>query len=115
MHSLTAPTLALAAFAAIQAVSAHGYVSGIVSGGKWYKATDPGEIFLTKERDMVTHTHRFIGWYYQSTKPTQAGWYALNQDNGFVAPDAYGTGVGTIVSEVTACWTNIKTTGYRLS
>jgi hypothetical protein len=49
MHSLTAPSLALAALAAIPAVSAHGYVSGIVSGGKWYKATDPGEILLINE------------------------------------------------------------------
>lgn len=30
-------------------------------------------------------------WFYSSTKPQRAGWFALNQDNGFVSPDAFGT------------------------
>jgi hypothetical protein len=28
-------------------------------------------------------------WFYQTTKPDTAGWYAENQDNGYVAPDAF--------------------------
>ncbi|KAK5163601.1 uncharacterized protein LTR77_010550 [Saxophila tyrrhenica] len=72
MHSVTISSIAVAAIAALPAVSAHGFVSGIVSGGKWYKGSDPN-------------------WFYGSSKPPTAGWYALNQDNGFVAPDAYGT------------------------
>ncbi len=72
MHWLTAPSLALAALATTG--SAHGYLSGVVSGGKWYKGTDPN-------------------WIYASEKPTQAGWFAYDQDLGFVAPDAYGNDV----------------------
>lgn len=74
MHSFTIPSMAIAAIAALPAVSAHGYVSGIVSGGKWYLGGNPN-------------------WFYMSAKPATAGWYALNQDNGFVSPDAYGTQV----------------------
>ncbi|KAK3067485.1 hypothetical protein LTR53_015622 [Teratosphaeriaceae sp. CCFEE 6253] len=72
MYSFTVPAIALAAIAAIPSVSAHGYVSGVVAGGKWYPATSPN-------------------WIYSASKPAQAGWYAYNQDNGFVAPDAYGS------------------------
>lgn len=30
-------------------------------------------------------------WFYSSTKPQKAGWFALNQDLGFVPPASYGT------------------------
>jgi lytic cellulose monooxygenase (C1-hydroxylating) len=71
MHSYTVPAAALAAIAALPAVQAHGYVSGVVSGGKWYTGASPS-------------------WVYESTKPQQAGWFAYNQDNGYVAPAEYG-------------------------
>lgn len=71
MYSFTIPAVVLAAIAAIPAVSAHGYVSSVTVGGKSYPGADPG-------------------WIYQSTKPQQAGWFAYNQDNGFVAPSEYG-------------------------
>jgi len=71
MHSFTLPAAALAVIAAIPAVSAHGYVSGVVAGGKWYEGASPN-------------------WIYSASKPAQAGWYAYNQDNGFVAPSEYG-------------------------
>lgn len=63
---------AVAAFSAGTLVSAHGTISGVVSGGKWYSGTSPN-------------------WIY-GTKPDTAGWYAQNQDNGFVGPDSYGNG-----------------------
>lgn len=81
-----------AAIALAPVVSAHGYVSGIVSNGEWYSGTSPE-------------------WFYASTKPDTAGWYAENQDNGFVAPAAFadpdiichrGATVGTGVIPVTA-------------
>ena len=71
MHSFTLPAAALAALAALPAVSAHGYVSGVVAGGKWYPGASPQ-------------------WIYDNPKPQQAGWFAYNQDNGFVAPAEYG-------------------------
>ncbi|KAI0525615.1 glycoside hydrolase [Xylaria bambusicola] len=70
------PSLAtVAAFSLplVQLASAHGHVAGItVNGGTWIQGTDPN-------------------WYYQpeGSAPTTPGWRALNQDNGFVAPDAY--------------------------
>ncbi|KAK5120092.1 hypothetical protein LTR85_006573 [Meristemomyces frigidus] len=70
MHSFTIPAVALAAIAAIPAVTAHGYVSGVVSGGKWYAGASPQ-------------------WIYESTKPQQAGWFAYNQDLGYVSPSEY--------------------------
>ncbi|EME86418.1 glycoside hydrolase family 61 protein [Pseudocercospora fijiensis CIRAD86] len=63
--------VALAAVAAPSLVSAHGYVSGVVSNGEWHSGTSPE-------------------WTYQSSKPATAGWYANNQDNGFVEPNSYG-------------------------
>lgn len=63
---------ALAVAAAPALVSAHGHVSGIVSGGKYYAGTTPE-------------------WFYQQTKPNTAGWYANNQDNGFVEPASYSS------------------------
>lgn len=74
MHSFSAPAIALAVLAAIPAVSAHGHLSGVVSGGKWYAGTNPN-------------------WLYDTTKPKQAGWFAYDQDEGFVAPDEYGDSV----------------------
>lgn len=72
------PSLAtIAAFSLLLArlASAHGYVAGItVNGGSWIDGANPN-------------------WYYQpeGTAPETPGWKALNQDNGFVAPDAYTT------------------------
>lgn len=71
MHS----TLSIAAFAAplLQLASAHGHVAGVkVNGGAWVQGCDPN-------------------WYYQpsGSAPNTPGWKALNQDNGFVSPDAF--------------------------
>ena len=79
MHSLFAPALALAALTAIPAVTAHGYVSGVVTGGKWYPGASPN-------------------WIYAPEKPQQAGWFAYNQDTGFVAPSAYSDEVSSLRS-----------------
>lgn len=72
MHSNAQVAAALAVFALTPLASAHGYVSGVVSGGKWYSGTSPS-------------------WFYQTTKPDTAGWYADDQDNGYVSPDAFAT------------------------
>lgn len=71
MYSLST-IAALAAVAAIPAVSAHGYVSGIVADGVYHEGTSPG-------------------WIY-GEKPNTPGWYAKNQDNGFVDGSTYTTG-----------------------
>ncbi|KAI1438320.1 lytic polysaccharide monooxygenase [Xylaria sp. CBS 124048] len=66
-------TTAALALPLAKLASAHGYVSGIkVNGGDWIDGTNPN-------------------WYYQpaGTAIDTPGWLALNQDNGFVAPDAY--------------------------
>nr|OQO31192.1 hypothetical protein B0A51_01571 [Rachicladosporium sp. CCFEE 5018] len=66
--------LAAAVIALVPQVAAHGYVAAITAGGKTYQGSNPN-------------------WYYQPSGqvvPT-AGWFALNQDNGFVSPSAYGT------------------------
>ncbi len=54
--------------------AAHGYVSGVsVNGGSVVAGANPN-------------------WYYQpDTAPETPGWRAMNQDNGFVAPDAFGS------------------------
>ncbi|KAI1501025.1 endoglucanase-4 [Biscogniauxia marginata] len=54
--------------------SAHGFVAGVTVNGVWTAGADPV-------------------WYYYSegTAPATAGWNALNQDNGFVSPDSFGT------------------------
>ncbi|CZT15219.1 related to endoglucanase IV precursor [Ramularia collo-cygni] len=54
-------------------VSAHGHVSGVVSNGQWYAGTTPE-------------------WTYQAEKPNTAGWYANNQDNGYVDPTVFADG-----------------------
>ncbi|KAF2805266.1 uncharacterized protein BDZ99DRAFT_480659 [Mytilinidion resinicola] len=52
---------------------AHGHVSGIVADGTYYQGYDPS-------------------FQYQSTPPAVVGWSCPDcLDNGFVAPDAYGT------------------------
>jgi len=71
MHSFALPAIVLAAIAAIPAVNAHGYVSGIVAGGKYYPGADPGWVYNTQNM------------------PKTAGWFAYNQDNGFVGPEEY--------------------------
>lgn len=70
MHSYTTIT-ALAAIAVVPLASAHGYVQGIIANGKYQPNTTPN-------------------WIY-GTKPVTPGWYAKDQDNGFVAPDAYAS------------------------
>jgi len=70
----TVTAAAAAAVALAPVVSAHGYVSSIVAGGKTYIGSNPN-------------------WYYQPSGqvvPT-AGWFAMNQDNGFVSPNSFGT------------------------
>ncbi|KAI0397088.1 lytic polysaccharide monooxygenase [Xylariaceae sp. FL0594] len=69
--------LSVAAFALplLGVASAHGYVSGIkVNGGAVIDGANPN-------------------WYYQpaGTAPQTPGWQAMNQDNGFVSPDSFGT------------------------
>lgn len=74
MYTLSTAAAALAAVAAIPAVSAHGYVSGVVADGTYFEGTNPN-------------------WFYnQGSKPNTVGWFAKNQDNGFVSPDSYGNG-----------------------
>ncbi|KAF2159626.1 lytic polysaccharide monooxygenase [Zasmidium cellare ATCC 36951] len=73
---------ALAALSAIPLVSAHGYIDGITSGGTYYSGTSPN-------------------WVYNNAKPDTAGWYAKNQDNGFVAPSTYANGDITCHKEAT--------------
>ena len=72
MHSISTAGIAAlaAALSAIPQVSAHGYISGVVSAGKYYENTSPN-------------------WVYSTEKADTPGWYAYDQDNGFVAPDSY--------------------------
>lgn len=60
--------------AAIPAVQAHGHVSGVTVNGQWTPGSDPS-------------------WYYlpANQRTDNAGWNALNQDNGFVEPNSMGT------------------------
>lgn len=71
MHASSTP-IAWAALAILPAVSAHGFVQTVVVNGVSYPGASPQ-------------------WYYDAVKPTQAGWFALNQDNGFVDPTLYAT------------------------
>ncbi|KAI0389396.1 lytic polysaccharide monooxygenase [Xylariaceae sp. FL0594] len=65
---------AAAAVFAPQLASAHGFVTGVKVNGVWTAGADP------------------VWYYYPAGQaPATAGWNALNQDIGFVAPDAYGT------------------------
>lgn len=54
----------------IASVSAHGHISGIVAGGQYYPGAVPSN-------------------QYQSPPPDVVGWYADNQDNGFVDGSSY--------------------------
>ncbi|ATZ53918.1 hypothetical protein BCIN_09g06750 [Botrytis cinerea B05.10] len=64
----------LTAFASmVAAVSAHGYVSGIVAGGTYYQGW------------LVSNA-------YQTPQPDSIGWADQNLDLGFTAPSAYATG-----------------------
>jgi len=70
------PTAILAAVAAIapQLVSAHGFVRGVKVNGVWTAGSDP------------------VWYYYPAGQaPATAGWDSLNQDNGFVDPNSFGT------------------------
>ncbi|KAF7913250.1 hypothetical protein BELL_1181g00010 [Botrytis elliptica] len=64
----------LTAFAGmVAAVSAHGYVSGIVAGGTYY-------------------TGWLVSNAYQTPQPDSIGWADTNLDLGFTSPSAYATG-----------------------
>lgn len=69
MQSFTIAAGVLSAISSIPAVSAHGYVANVVTGGQTYDGASPN-------------------WIY-GDKPDQAGWYAYNQDNGYVPPSQY--------------------------
>ncbi|KAI0021741.1 lytic polysaccharide monooxygenase [Xylariomycetidae sp. FL0641] len=59
----------------IRLAAAHGYVSGVeVNGGAFIEGCNPNWNYMSEDQQAVT-----------------PGWKALNQDNGFVSPDAYDT------------------------
>lgn len=64
----------LAALTGAAAVSAHGHVSHIIVNGVQYRNYDPTSDF-----------------YNPGAAPKVIGWSALNQDNGFVEPNSFGT------------------------
>ncbi|KAK0652349.1 glycosyl hydrolase family 61-domain-containing protein [Cercophora newfieldiana] len=64
----------LASLAGAAAVAAHGHVSHIVVNGVYYRNYDPT-----------------TDYYNPSQAPKVLGWSALNQDNGFVEPNNFGT------------------------
>lgn len=68
------PRIALTGLAAtlLDLAVAHGYVSSIEVGGTVTLGSNPN-------------------WYYLPEEPQTAGWDALNQDNGFVEPNSFGT------------------------
>lgn len=59
----------LAALAVMPAVSAHGHVKAIVANGETTEGTTPEWVYNEKDTP---------------------GWYAKNQDNGFVEPSSFG-------------------------
>ncbi|KAK0667017.1 family 61 putative glycoside hydrolase [Cercophora samala] len=63
----------IAALSGAALVAAHGHVSHIIVNGVYYQNYDP-----------TTH-------FYQPNPPTVIGWSALQQDNGFVEPNNFGT------------------------
>ncbi|KAK5115894.1 hypothetical protein LTR62_000350 [Meristemomyces frigidus] len=70
MHSSELASL-LATLLALPAVSAHGYLENAIIGGQTYFVGSPN-------------------WMYPGQNPaSQPGWYAYNQDDGFVAPVEY--------------------------
>ncbi|KAF2464405.1 endoglucanase IV [Lindgomyces ingoldianus] len=74
MHSLISAVALAGCVSLLPFATAHGFVRGVTDKGVWTAGADPV-------------------WYYYpaGTAPVTAGWDALNQDNGFVAPDSYGT------------------------
>ncbi|KAK4580338.1 hypothetical protein LTR86_000541 [Recurvomyces mirabilis] len=56
----------------VATVAAHGRVTGAVIGGTYFAGYDPSSV-------------------YSQSPPSTIGWAANNLDNGFVAPDAYGS------------------------
>ena len=64
----------LASLAGASLVAAHGHVSHIIVNGVYYRNYDPTSDF-----------------YNPSAAPKVIGWAALNQDNGFVEPNNFGT------------------------
>ena len=75
MHSVLSIASAAALLPLVQLASAHGYVSGVkVNGGDLVEGANPN-------------------WFYlpEGQVPETPGWQALNQDNGFVEPSAFGT------------------------
>ncbi|KAL1584673.1 hypothetical protein WHR41_06880 [Cladosporium halotolerans] len=76
-----------AALAAVPAVSAHGYVESITADGKTVDGTSPN-------------------WIYNEADTP--GWYAKNQDNGFVAPDSYSNGDIICHKEATPGQTSVQ-------
>jgi len=87
----------IATFAGVAAllplIAAHGYIATVVAGGQTYSdVSNPN-------------------WYYQQgSKPQKAGWFALNQDNGFVSPSAFGTSDEACHKSATAGTTEIAVT-----
>ncbi|KAK4232939.1 glycoside hydrolase [Achaetomium macrosporum] len=73
MPSITSTTL-LSALAGAVSVAAHGHVRNIVINGVSYQGYDPTSM------------------PYMQNPPKVVGWTASNTDNGFVAPDAFGSG-----------------------
>ncbi|KAK3945495.1 glycoside hydrolase [Diplogelasinospora grovesii] len=72
MPSFTSKTL-LTAVAGAASVAAHGHVNNIVINGVSYQGYDP------------------TSFPYMSNPPTVVGWTASDTDNGFVAPDSFGS------------------------
>ncbi|PSN66447.1 glycoside hydrolase [Corynespora cassiicola Philippines] len=72
MYSTAILVTALATL--LDTASAHGFVKTITAGGRAFPGSDPV-------------------WFYHpaSTRPVTTGWDALNQDNGFVEPAAFGS------------------------
>jgi cellulase len=64
----------LASLAGAAMVAAHGHVSHIIVNGVYYRNYDPTSDF-----------------YNPANAPKVLGWSALNQDNGFVEPNNFGT------------------------
>lgn len=79
----------LAAFAAMPSVSAHGYVESITADGQTVDGTSPN-------------------WKYNDEKTP--GWYAANQDNGFVSPSSYADGDIICHKEATPGKSSVKVT-----
>jgi len=92
MQSFT--TLVSLAALAAPLVSAHGYIATVVANGQTY--SDVGQ----------------PNWYYTQSqgKPQRAGWFAMNQDNGFVEPNSFGTNDIACHKSATAGSTEIAVT-----